>query len=279
MCVAPAMKTKLTDESLSSRRRPQRMLGRVAQFCTVAFAASLASLGVYVALDSEAAHSVARGTTASAEVRTVTRAARRADFGGESPSPEARHIADWVADSGDNRGMPFVIVDKANGRVFVFSPAAAITGAAPALLGLARGDDSVPGIGEREMSAILPEERTTPAGRFIAERGRNYHGEDIVWIDYDAAVSMHRVRATNPAERRLQRLASSTADDNRISYGCINVPVDFFDRVVAPAFSATNGVVYVLPETRSAQTVFGSYDVATRARSASLRQPFRGNNL
>jgi len=84
------------------------------------------------------------------------------------------------------------------------------------LLGLARGDDSVPGIGERKIAEILPFERTTPAGRFVGERGRNASGEDIVWVDYDAAVSMHRVRATNPKERRLERLASPTPADNRI---------------------------------------------------------------
>ena len=39
----------------------------------------------------------------------------------------------------------------------------------------------------------------------------------MVWVDYDAAVSMHRVRTTNAAERRLARLASPGIDDNRIS--------------------------------------------------------------
>ena len=106
------------------------------------------------------------------------------------------------------------------------------------LLGLAHGDDSVPGIGERQMSEIRPEERTTPAGRFVSEPGRNLQGEDIVWIDYDAAVSMHRVRATNPAERRLERLASPGVDDNRISYGCINVPADFYDAHLKPVLGA-----------------------------------------
>lgn len=57
----------------------------------------------------------------------------------------------------------------------------------------------------------LPHERTTPAGRFLAEAGRNADGDDIFWVDYDVAVSMHRVRAHVPAERRLQRLASPTS--------------------------------------------------------------------
>jgi len=69
------------------------------------------------------------------------------------------------------------------------------------------------------------------------------------------------VIAGTPKERRAQRLASPSPDDNRVSYGCINVPVHFFDAVVKPAFTGTNGIVYVLPETRPARVVFGSYDV------------------
>lgn len=49
--------------------------------------------------------------------------------------------------------------------------------------------------------------------------------------------------------------------DNRISYGCINVPALFYQQVISPTFKKTSGVVYVLPETRSAQQQFGSYRV------------------
>ena len=165
-------------------------------------------------------------------------------------------LADSVVKTHDSRGQPFAIIDKAQARLFLFEPDGRIRGSSPVLLGSAKGDDSVPGIGQRKIADIRPAERTTPAGRFVIEAGRNAQGEDIFWIDYDAAVSMHRVRATNPKERRLARLATATAADNRISYGCINVPVDFYDTVVKPAFQGRRGVMYVLPETRSAHDVF-----------------------
>lgn len=195
---------------------------------------------------------------------------RRADFAGEPASEEARHVAHWAVHSGDHQGLPFAIVDKVQTRVFVFDAQGRLRGSAPALLGLARGDDSVPGIGERPLSGIRPEERTTPAGRFVAALDRNLRGDDILWVDYDSAVSMHRVIDTNPAERRPQRLASATPLDNRISYGCINVPARFFDLVVMPAFSGTHGIVYVLPETRSARNVFASYDVEERGQAVRV---------
>jgi hypothetical protein len=168
-------------------------------------------------------------------------------------------VADWVVDSGDNKGLPFVIVDKKDAKVFVFHIDGRLRGAAPALLGLAVGDEAVPGIGDRAMSTIRPEERTTPAGRFVASMGRNYYGKDIIWVDYDGAVSMHRVVTNKPAERRLERLATPTPNDNRISYGCINVPVKFYNTVVKPTFTGTRGVVYVLPEVRSKKEIFASY--------------------
>ena len=195
----------------------------------------------------------------------VTPVAKRAHFARELASPEARGIADWVLDSSDNRGLPFVIVDKAQAKVFVFTPDGRLLGAASALLGLSLGDDAVPGIGQRKLSTIRPEERTTPAGRFVASLGRNLHGAEILWIDYDTAISMHRVITSNAKERRAQRLLSPSLLDKRISYGCINVPVKFYEKVLSPAFAKTSGIVYVLPETRPAHEVFGSYVVAEDA--------------
>lgn len=181
---------------------------------------------------------------------------RRLDWGGETPSTDARRLAQWVVDSGDNGVQHFVILDKRDARVYVFDPSGKLSGASPVLLGYAAGDDTVPGIGNKAIADVKPQERTTPAGRFVAARGRNASQEDVVWVDYDAAVSMHRVRATNPKERRLERLATPTPSDNRISYGCINLPASFFEQVVWPMFQAHPGVVYVLPEVKPLTQVF-----------------------
>ncbi|MES2686724.1 MAG: hypothetical protein V4706_07855 [Pseudomonadota bacterium] len=182
---------------------------------------------------------------------------RRADLGQERASAQATQFADWVVDSRDNQDMPFMIVDKVNARVLLFDPSGRLQGAAAALLGQARGDDSTPGIGERPLSSILPAERTTPAGRFVASLDRDKRGQELLWIDYNTALALHRVVRGKPSEQRLQRLASATPADNRVSYGCINVPAAFYDRFVSPAFKTSSGVVYILPETRSIREVFG----------------------
>jgi hypothetical protein len=193
-----------------------------------------------------------------------------ADFNGEDASPQARHVANWAVYTRDFKKRAFVIVDKADARVYVFGPDGKLKDSAPALLGAAHGDDSVPGIGDKPLSAVKPEEKTTPAGRFVAEPGRNSHGEDIVWVDYKAAVSMHRIRPLVAAERRLERLASRTIEDNRISFGCINLPVTFYEDVLSPAVRKYGAIVYVLPETRTPQKVFGSFDVPQGARAQQV---------
>ena len=180
---------------------------------------------------------------------------KRANFGGEVASQDARRVADWVVSSGDNDGLPFVVVDKIRAKVFVFDSAGGLRGATLALMGRARGDDTVPGIGARRLKTILPDERTTPAGRFKAVLGRDFE-HDILWIDYGASISLHRVVTGDPGDNRLMRLATTSALDKRITYGCINVPVKFYEDIVLTTFSAAVGMVYILPETKKIEDVF-----------------------
>jgi len=195
------------------------------------------------------------------------------ETGSSAPAPASRHandpgwiapdavkkMADWVFDSRDNRGLPFMIVDKTDAKVFVFDKSGRILGTAWALVGLARGDDSAPGIGTMPLAQITPDMRTTPAGRFVASLGHDLGTLNVLWVDYPNAISLHRVINTNPAERRLERIVSNTTAEHRISYGCINVPAQFFDSVVDPTFKDGPGIVYILPEVREMRAVFPTY--------------------
>lgn len=175
-------------------------------------------------------------------------------------APEARHVADWILASGDNDGLPFIIVDKVAARLFLFGRAGQLRAAVPVLVGSARGDDSVPGIGTRPLAAIRPAERTTPAGRFRAHLGHDSSGAEILWVDYGAAIALHRASDRKPGpsrQSRAQRLLSPDAGDRRASLGCIGVATPVFDDLVRPAFAAAGGIVYILPETRSVAAEFG----------------------
>ena len=183
----------------------------------------------------------------------------RASFREASAPIDVRRMADWVVASADNRSLPFVIVDKKDAEVFVFDRLGQILGAAPALLGLGVGDDSAPGIGAKPLSAIPPEDRTTPAGRFVANLGSNLGKENTLWVSHKDNIALHRVITGRPKDHRLQRLATPTPLDNRITFGCINVPVNFFERTVLPAFESTSGIVYILPELGATRDFFSNY--------------------
>ena len=182
----------------------------------------------------------------------------KVDFSGQPVSSDARRMAEWAFEARNAQGRPFAVVDKKIARVYVFNATGHLIGSASSLLGLARGDESAPGVARKVSTGIPLAERTTPAGRFDSEPGHNAKGEAIVWVDYGAAVAIHRLRPAPLAERRPQRLASANPDDKRISLGCIVVAPEFYDAVIAPTLGTQRGVVYVLPESTGAELVFNA---------------------
>ena len=207
---------------------------------------------------------------------TAVPARRLADFGTETPSPEALHVANWAVFTGDNGKNVIVMLDKKAARAYVFEPSGKLMASTPILLGASIRDENPAGIGDKPLEAVKPDEKVTAAGRYIAEPGINATGEDVIWIDYNAALSMHRVRPLVKEERRRERLASPTIDDNRISFGCVNFPVAFYEGVLSPTVKTKGAVIYVLPEARTPQQVFGSFDViqapATVAQAAGQQR-------
>lgn len=192
------------------------------------------------------------------------------DSGDVLPESEGvAQLAEWVIAASDNGGLPFMVIDKVTATVFAFDAEGRPVGTTPALFGIARGDDATPGVGDRELSEIGPAEKTTPAGRYVAQIGYAKGKQKVLWVDYGTSVALHPVVTGNKKERRLERLESPTAEDNRITFGCINVPVPFFKDVVQPLFASSAGIVYVLPETKFMIEVFPAFVVqATHGRPA-----------
>jgi hypothetical protein len=177
----------------------------------------------------------------------------------DQASRDARLVMRWVRQAADAHGQPFAVVDKRAARLFVFDRDGRLAGSAPALIGQAVGDGTAPGVGDMPPATIPVALRTTPAGRFSSQPGRNLKGEAVVWVDYAAAVAIHRLRPAAPVERRPQRLASPSPHDNRISLGCVVVDELFYDAVVAPTLGRERGVVYVLPEQTDVSAWLAAY--------------------
>jgi hypothetical protein len=170
---------------------------------------------------------------------------------------DAGSVLEWVRESGDARGKPFAVVDKQAARIYVFHPSGRLAGESPVLLGSAPGDHIAPGVGAHAQTGhVPPAERTTPAGRFEAAPGVNTSGEHVVWVDYESAFAIHRLRPGFAFKARTERLGTDTTQDKRVSWGCVVVPVAFYEKVVATVLGRSQSVVYVLPEARPLRAVF-----------------------
>jgi hypothetical protein len=177
--------------------------------------------------------------------------------GEESRSAATARVADWIAASGDNGSLPYIIVDKQDASLFLFDAQGKSLGKVPVLIGVAVGDDATPGIGSKNLAEIGPAEKTTPAGRFLAKYGLAAGRQKILWVDYATSVALHPIPpGASKKERRRQRMLSPTPDDNRITFGCINVPLAFYTKGVRPLFQKKGGYVYVLPDTKPLEEVF-----------------------
>jgi hypothetical protein len=95
----------------------------------------------------------------------------------------------------------------------------------------------------------------------------------VLWVDYRTSISLHAVITTNPKEKRPQRLQSPTPNDNRITFGCINVPTDFYNKVVQKIFKESKGIVYILPDIKPMEEVFPTFRPETRLSSSFQAAP------
>lgn len=161
----------------------------------------------------------------------------------------APDLARRIVAAADHGGRPFAVVDKHTARLAVYFADGRLAGMSPVLLGTTPGDRSVPGVRERtQRGQLRPDDRTTPAGRFVSQPGRNLDGETVIWVDYASAFAIHRLRPGAAHARRVRGLASADPADRRLSAGCVVVPVPFYEAVVEPLLGRGRGMVYVLPE-------------------------------
>src|SRR5438270_2340039 len=113
-----------------------------------ALAGLVCACGAYRALEADS-HAERAAATAARPSAAAPAPSRSADFGSVAAAPDVRRVADWVVASADHGTRPFAVIDKTEARLYVFAPTGRLVGTSPVLLGLAHGDDSEPGIGDK----------------------------------------------------------------------------------------------------------------------------------
>ncbi len=224
-------------------------MNRIMNLCTQAIRVVLGSLALAFAT-----FGVAAAEDASAQPSSV---ADQLPLGQDVSEP-AIELAGWVVATRDSHGYPFAIIDKRAAQILVFGADGRLRGAAPGLFGSAVGDHTAPGIAGLALREIPGRDRTTPAGRFVGGFGPSIDAGRVLWVDYDSAVSIHPTATGVPSERRVQRLASPSPDDNRITHGCINVAPEFYESVIRPTFER-GGVFYILPDRATLAETFPEF--------------------
>lgn len=187
---------------------------------------------------------------------------------GQEVSDTVIELAGWVVAAKDSQGYPFAVIDKAAAQILVFGGDGRLRGVAPGLFGSATGDHAAPGIAGLALREIPGRDRTTPAGRFVGGFGPSIDAGRVLWVDYDSAVSLHPTATGVPAERRAERLASPSPDDNRVTHGCINVSPEFYEQIVRPTFER-GGVFYILPD---ADPIAETFPEFAQSRATSQRK-------
>lgn len=158
-------------------------------------------------------------------------------------SSSANVVNSWVRQTRDNNGQKYIIADKVAGTIHIMDAKGREIATAPALYGKRHGDNM--SLGE------------TPAGIFTLKTRpapTSYGGDlqQFATAPNGGIYAIHRV-ITNNNQRRVARLNSPTASDNRISLGCINIPVNIYNKYLQKGFK---GKLYVLPEQKKLSAVF-----------------------
>ena len=182
-------------------------------------------------------------------------------------TPTETAVVQNIVGQNDNQGKQFIVADKQAGTLTMYTASGQQITSTPALFGKTEGDSV--------------SSKNTPSGRFETKqanvRTEGYGGSAQVLTQNGqnlqlggSSYAIHRVYTKYASENRQGRLDTPTATDNRISRGCINVPVDFYDTYLN---SDQDTVVYVMPETGAGRTgVFNVVPTATQTTTDTKEQ-------
>ena len=160
----------------------------------------------------------------------------------------AQGVYEAMAPVAEKTGKGFIIADKPNGMMHMFNADGSHFLSDPTLYGKEKGD--VLGA----VSSLEGGQKITPAGKFTLKARDSHYagGKDLVLVeslDATGYIAIHAADVSTPSERRLERLASETIEDNRISYGCINTAHATFINKIAPHVAEFDGgLIFVLPD-------------------------------
>lgn len=161
-------------------------------------------------------------------------------------SPNARQI--YLYSLTNITDSSYVIVDKPRAQMYVIGKDKKILAEFPVILGKSLGE----GLNTADANSPIATNATTPAGKFKLGH-KDINPSDI--IEYKGKVfSIYgtdalKIHITYPLEyaKRTAALNSETPTDNRLSWGCINVSQENFDKYLAGNVTE-NTTLFITPD-------------------------------
>lgn len=204
-------------------------------------------------------HALAPLPAAAAEL-IPTRVAVRAEVPASAAaelSGLARTTYEAMAPAAKRTGKGFIIADKPAGKIHVFGKDGELLASSAALYGRNAGDAAAPGATAAGAYKIrfadyqVKDQAAPQMGKvaYLIDQatGKNVTAGDGIWI------GVHQAYLGQAAEGRLGRLASDTADDNKISSGCINTTQEFMVREISGrSAELEGGLIFTLPDNAAA---------------------------
>lgn len=183
---------------------------------------------------------------------------RKIDAKGKNISFDAAKTAQWVLDTGDSDGYPFIVTDKVGATMYFFDKNGVLLRKSPVLVGKNVGDF----IGHTDAGRVTPSGRFEIAPETDATYGNVFSVMGTDMIDSESGdlveVAIHRLSLHDPSENRPKRIATATPLDNRISWGCMNLDNKVMDWAVNKY--PLGGVIYILPETADGRSAFAPFN-------------------
>jgi len=164
-------------------------------------------------------------------------------------SPLAQDVYGAMAPVAMKSGKWFMVADKPNGMMHIFKEDGSHALSDPTLYGKDKGDTLA------ETSSLAGGAKITPAGKFTLQESPDakFVGNTTLILveskDSTGYIAVHAADTSNLSENRLGRLETPSAEDNRISYGCINTKHDTFVNKIKPNIAKLDGgLIFVLPD-------------------------------
>ena len=162
---------------------------------------------------------------------------------------DAQIVDEFVRETGDNEGKPYIIVSKREGLIRLYDASGNLLHKSTVLLGKSYGD--VVTNRNRTMAQTRADDslKITPSGRYETKTSKSSNYGEVVGLEsYNTGTrnAIHRVCTKFVNQKRLTRLAGKLS--NRISLGCVNVYSATSKKV--NDLMRDGGVVYVTPDSR-----------------------------